>query len=367
MNHDDSLLACLWLNAIMRQRGIHRREIISRAKTLSSLNELIGFYSRQINKREEIKAKIQNQLTLARQSQIAALTWLDKDYPWRLRQISGFPLALYWRGSASPASLQSRACLTVIGTRRSSPYGRSATRRLILPLIKKGTVIISGMARGIDSEAHRLALANGGRTIAVLGSGPDIYYPPENKPLYREICRSGCVISEHPPGVPPRKQHFPARNRILSGLADCVAVIEASADSGTMITAGFAADQGREVLAVPGSIFSPFSSGCNQLIRDGAAILLTADDLVPHLPLRGNQISLAELNPKPEANLNHELLPAELSCLLAAGEMTLEQISEQLKITFSRTAALVTRLETAGLIVYRRGRYSLTDEGISCI
>ena len=168
----------------------------------------------------------------------------------------------------------------MIGTRNPSPYGRQITQKIVSDLAAHQVVTVSGLARGIDTCVHLCSIENNGPTVAVLGCGPDLAYPPENGPLMEHIVDSGALISEYPPGTPPRRQNFPARNRILSGLADAVAVMEAARKSGTLITAGFAADQGRDVYAVPGSILIPDHDGCHQLIKDGAILLERADDLL---------------------------------------------------------------------------------------
>lgn len=362
MNSKDRLYNCLWLSAVLRSPGVGRKQLIDLMRDFSCLDDLVGFFRSSHNK----EAEVEKQLVLAGSKQINAVSWLDEGYPLRLRQISGFPLVIYWRG-IDPVRMQDNAWLTVIGTRRASAYGRSVTRSVVTAAVTRQVVIVSGMARGIDSEAHRIALECGGRTVAVLGNGPDIIYPPENGELYDRIIMNGAVISEHPPGVPPRRQHFPARNRILSGLSDCVAVMEASEASGTMITAGFAADQGREVFAVPGNIFSGNSSGCNQLIRDGAGILLNPDDLFAHLPPAGNRLAPEEVRPCRPDTPSGQQLPPELQRLLAGGEMSLGQLAKELEMPLPQAAALLTGLEMTGLVIYERGRYALTDAGISCI
>jgi DNA processing protein len=174
--------------------------------------------------------------------------------------------------------------LAIVGSRRPTPYGLAVAERLASDLAGRGVTIVSGLARGIDTAAHRGALAAGGRTIAVLGSGLDVVYPPENVPLARTIEASGAVVSQFPAGMPALPGHFPARNRTLAGLALGVVVVEAAEKSGALITAGFAGDLGRETFAVPGRITSPSSAGANRLIQDGAKLVTCWQDIVSELP-----------------------------------------------------------------------------------
>ena len=174
--------------------------------------------------------------------------------------------------------------IAVIGSRKPSPYGIEVTQKLAKEIALKNIPIISGGARGIDALAHRAALAQGSRTAAVLGTGLDVVYPPEHRALYQAIESKGLLISEYLPGTGPRRHHFPARNRIMAGLCDAVLVTEASASSGTLITAGFAADYGRDVAAVPGSILEHHSQSCHDLIRDGALLVESIDDILGITP-----------------------------------------------------------------------------------
>lgn len=192
-------------------------------------------------------------------------TYWDDDYPQRLRQIPDPPALLYGCGT-----LPNDPGLAIVGTRQPTDVGRLFTERLAEQVASSGTVVISGMARGIDSAAHRGALNGGGKTVAVLGCGIDRIYPPENARLYREIIDLGALISEYPPGSEPLPGHFPGRNRIISGLSEATLVVEAARDSGSLITAEFALEQGREVMAVPGGIDRKSSYGPNFLIKQGA-------------------------------------------------------------------------------------------------
>ena len=190
----------------------------------------------------------------------------DRDYPQNLRRISDAPPVLYVKGQILAAD---DLAIAVVGARYATVYGRQVTEKLVVDLVNAGLTIVSGMARGIDSFAHKAAMDAGGRTIAVLGSGVDLIYPPENKGLYEQIVKNGAVVSEFPLGFPSVPSNFPARNRIISGLSLGVLVTEAAVDSGSLITAGQAAEQGREVFAVPGPINSKMSAGANKLLKEG--------------------------------------------------------------------------------------------------
>lgn len=207
----------------------------------------------------------------------------DHDYPELLKKITNPPSKLYYKGMLS---LVDTPCLAVVGSRKATPYGRWASYKIAQRAAEYGVTIVSGMASGIDACGHMGALDVDGNTIAVLGCGPDICYPRTNKDLMERIGRAGLIITEYPPGKGPRPWQFPARNRIISGLSYGVLVVEADMESGSLITAGTALEQGREVFAVPGNINSVFSSGTNKLIQDGATPLTGVDDILDLLGIR---------------------------------------------------------------------------------
>src|SRR5215212_2719051 len=213
---------------------------------------------------------------------IKILTWEDEMYPQRLKEIDQPPPVLYIRGDYLPDDL---FAVAIVGTRRATPYGRQITEELASFLATHRITVVSGLARGIDAIAHQTALKAGGRTIGVLGSGVDKIYPPEHRALAEKMIESGAIVSDYAPGTPPDATNFPPRNRIISGLSLAVVVIEAGETSGALITAEFAAEQGREVFAVPGSILAPQSKGTNKLIQNGALPLLSVNDLMQALDL----------------------------------------------------------------------------------
>lgn len=230
----------------------------------------------------------------------------DAEYPGRMRGLAGMPYALYIKGKLPR---EGRMTAAIVGARRCTPYGEAMTLEIARELARRGIQIVSGMARGIDGAGHRGALNEGGSTYAVLGCGADICYPKEHAGLYRDILKNGGILSELPPGTGPLPRHFPARNRIISALADVVLVMEAREKSGSLITADMALEQGRDVFALPGPINSSISRGCNLLIRQGAGIITGAEDLLADL-------GISEKNFSPET----EKKTAETKIMLETAE-----------------------------------------------
>lgn len=223
---------------------------------------------------------------------IWVMTRQDADYPTRLRHIDDAPCVLYGKGRR--IHFDEEPAVAVVGTRKCSGYGRKVAYDLGAGLTRQGMLVISGLARGIDAEAARGALHAGGPTAAVLGGGIDVIYPQENESLYHSVAEHGMLLSEYPPGTKPLGAHFPMRNRIISGLSLGTVVVEAPARSGALITARHAMEQGRDVFAVPGNIDLPLSAGPNRLLRDGAAPVLQADDIVSeYLHLYPDKLRLA--------------------------------------------------------------------------
>ena len=207
----------------------------------------------------------------------------EADYPPMLKEIYDPPICLYFLGDYRIA----QPSIAIVGTRRPTLYGRGVAKRLARELAQMGFCIVSGLARGIDSEAHEGALEANGKTVAVLGCGLDIIYPPENLDLYRRIVKSGAVVSEFPFGRRADKQSFPMRNRVISGICLATIVVESNVNGGSMITARFTGEQGRLIFAVPGHIDQAASQGCHQLLRDGATLLNSTEDVIEELRLSG--------------------------------------------------------------------------------
>ncbi len=221
----------------------------------------------------------EREVALAGKLGIAIVTCEDPLYPKNLLNIYDFPPFLYVKGSLCPEEIP----VAVVGSRVASAYGRYTTERLSRELALKGITIVSGLARGIDAAAHRGALAGKGRTIAVLGCGLDVIYPPENEKLADDITARGALVTEFPFGTPPNAPNFPARNRIISGISFGVVVVEAGEKSGSLITARLAAEQGRSVFAVPGAIDTAGSRGTNRLIKQGAKLIENVDDILDEI------------------------------------------------------------------------------------
>jgi DNA processing protein len=219
-----------------------------------------------------------------------------------LKAIPDPPLVLYIRGSLR----ENEVSIALVGSRKATPYGLNVTQSLSRDLAKVGITIVSGLARGVDARAHHAAIEAGGRTIAVLGSGVDVIYPSEHRMLAEKIVSAGALISEFPLGTSPNREHFPVRNRIISGLSHLVVVIEASDKSGSLITARMAAEQGREVLAVPGTIFNEQSRGCHALIKDGASLVRDWRDVVAELPQHLSNAFLREKQKTDEEDLTDD-------------------------------------------------------------
>ncbi|WP_258360892.1 DNA-processing protein DprA [Moorella sulfitireducens (nom. illeg.)] len=208
---------------------------------------------------------------------IKVLTLADEDYPLELKRIYDPPPVLYWRGSKLPGE---ELKIAIVGTRRATAYGLKVATELAGGLAAAGAGVVSGLARGIDAAAHRGAIRENGLTWGILGCGVDVIYPPEHRELYHQVMDHGAVLSEYPPGTPPEAGHFPARNRIISGLARGTVVVEAAARSGALITADLALEQNRDVFAVPGPITGRYSQGPNELIKQGARVVTGVADIL---------------------------------------------------------------------------------------
>lgn len=222
--------------------------------------------------------QFRNTINKLRSLGVQLISFWDQNYPAALKTIHDPPAILYVRGE-----LPTQQCFAIVGSRRASPPGLETTRRIAGELAQHGVCIASGLARGIDSAAHRGALERGGHTIAVLGCGIDRVYPPENSRLFHDIIQNNAIISEYPPETPPLPGHFPGRNRIISGLSQGVLIVEAASGSGSLITGDFALEQGRELFAIPGGPHLPGSQGTNRLLKDGAKLVTDADDIIQEL------------------------------------------------------------------------------------
>ena len=274
---------------------------------------------------------------------VTALTWHADGYPRLLREVEDLPPVLYVRGELTPADVRS---VTVIGTRNPTVYGRETAQHLAGDLAKAGVTVVSGLARGVDGIAHRAALEQGGRTIAVLGSGVDVVYPPEHARLAEQIAASGALASEYALGTRPDSRHFPRRNRLLSGLSLGTLVIEGGEQSGALITVRSALEQNREVFCVPGSIYSPMSRLTNGLIAQGAKLVASVEDILEELNLSG-AAAQAPLPQTLEADT-----PAE-ALILGALDMEpkhVDEVSRTTELAVTEVIGTLAVLEIKGLV-----------------
>jgi len=292
----------------------------------------------------QVRKQVDLDEVLRRVEQVGATvyTWDSDDYPPLLRQITDAPPVLFVRGAVTPAD---EWAVALVGTRKATVYGREVAHRLAEELAANHVTVISGLARGIDSIAHKAALDAGGRTIAVMGTGVDYIYPAEHRQLAEAIVENGALVSDYPLGTHPESANFPARNRIISGLSLGIIVVEAGIKSGALITADFAADHGREVFAVPGSILSPASAGCNRLLRDGAAIVTEARDVLETLHL--DQLA--------EKQVAREILPenateAALLDQLSPEPQHLDALSRQLTLPVETISSALVMMELKGMV-----------------
>ncbi|MCO6452568.1 MAG: DNA-processing protein DprA [Caldilineales bacterium] len=276
------------------------------------------------------------------QANVQVLTWESPNYPRRLLQIDSPPPVLYMRGEVWASD---EWAVAIVGTRRATTYGRECALRLATDLAQAGVTIVSGLARGIDGAAHHAAMETNGRTLAVLGNGLDMIYPPEHRDLAHRIVQQGALLSEHMLGIKPDARHFPARNRIISGLSMGVIVVEGSWSSGAVITAKQALEQGREVFAIPGSILAPGSEGPNRLIRDGATPVLGADDVLEALNLRQVADKVDARKTLPE-----DPIEARIMELLSAEPRHVDEIRRETEMPVQEVSSALALMELKGLV-----------------
>lgn len=276
---------------------------------------------------------------------VTVLTYKDEAYPFRLKEIYEPPPVIYIRGSLTPEDDWS---LAVVGTRRPTFYGREVVEQIVGDLARNRITIVSGLAKGIDATAHRAALDSGGRSIAVFGCGLDIVYPREHVKLARQIMENGALISEFPLGTTPRRENFPLRNRIMSGLSLGVLVVEAGEVSGALITAGHALEQNREVFAVPGSVLSAVSRGTNRLIQEGAKLVSGANDILEELNLTMavQQIEVKELVPATET----ESTILQILRNLSPEPTHIDEVGHQSRLPIATVSSALSMMELKGMI-----------------
>lgn len=316
--------------------------------SIKDLEEVEGLRQKVI---KEIKgfnqnARVKNELELMRKHQVTLVTFLDENYSFNLLNIYDPPPFLYVKGEFKK---EDKIAVAIVGSRFASHYGKLVTERISQDLALEGVTVVSGMARGIDTSAHRGALSVKGRTIAVLGCGIDINYPAENKKLREEIASNGALVSEFKMSTPPASSHFPVRNRIISGLSLGVVVIEASHRSGSLITARLALEQGRDVFAVPGSVDSLRSRGTHKLIKEGAKLVEDAQDVVIELlpQIRGSS-QLADVQQDRGEFVSEEA--RSILELLEHSQLQIDKIITGTGLSSSQVSTTLLDLELNGLI-----------------
>lgn len=304
--------------------------------------------------------KVKAELELLDKNKVNIITCHDELYPARLMNVFDRPPLIYVRGNLNRDDIN----IAIVGSRMASTYGKYTTERISRELALKGLTIVSGMARGIDSTAHRGAITARGRTIAVLGSGLDIIYPPENKKLFDDIVQNGAVISEFPLGTPPRSANFPTRNRIISGMSYGVVIVEAGEKSGSLITAKLALEQGREVFAVPGSIDSAGSRGTNKLIKQGAILIESVDDIleeiIPQIEIK-TSLKSPPASDSAETNKDHlEILnefDQKIFDCISKVRIHIDDIISTTGLPSSGILSVLTRMELQGIVEQLPGKF----------
>ncbi len=300
---------------------------------------------------QQMRQKVDLELIMANieKKHVKVMTWDDPDYPRRLKEINQAPPVLFINGSIN---VEDDWAVAVVGTRRVTPYGRQVAAEIARFLAQNGVTVVSGLARGVDAIAHQTALQAGGRTIAVLGSGVDVIYPPEHRKLANEIASQGALVSDYAMGTSPDGVNFPPRNRIISGLSLATVVVEAGETSGALITAEFAVEQGRDVFAVPGSILTPQSEGTNRLIEQGARPLLKMAEILDALKLE--QI--------PEKQLTRKMNPTSaveknlLNCL-SQDPLHVDELCSLSGLPISEVSATLTMMELKGMVTQVGGMH----------
>ena len=308
----------------------------------ASSSLLQGLLSVNPEQATEVKNPLRDARTRQRVAELrtSVVTRIDPEYPPMLLEICDPPLALHFRGDIS---LLARPSVAIVGSRRASPYAINVAHHLAKQIASAGLAVVSGLARGVDGASHLAALDAGGKTTAVLGTGIDVVYPRSHAQLFKRIEKDGVIVTEFPPGTPPKPEHFPIRNRVISGLAHGTVVVEATSRSGSLITARMAAEQGREVFAVPGSIFAAGSEGTHRLIQYGAKLVHDVNDILEELPgdLRVTQTPPAE----PDSPLR------EVLALLSRDEGThVDSLAARARQSSAAVAEALLQLELGGWI-----------------
>lgn len=376
-------------NAINDYRDLHDKEFL-RAITKGEFklkNDTVQRIKNLLDRYGDLEKTVENYIRIARSNNISVVSVLDKYYPYNWKSLSGMPQVFYYRGDYSLIdSMTLKGSVAVVGSRSPSRYAQFATDQICRELGEKGVTVVSGMAYGIDRQAHISSVHTKGGTIAVLAGGADNIYPPKNKDIYDQICRNGLIISEMPPGQQPLRQYFPSRNRLIAGLTDCTLVMEAGAVSGTLHTASFAANQGKEVFVLPNNIYYENAKGSLKLLEDGGNVLLGAENVIDSVAraimykritlgcpgemyfaddkedFEGkNDIELIRelAKVKPEA-VNDEQWKLLITDALSLKPLCADELCVITMLPFYKVSKLLTELELNGTVCQEKGKYSLT-------
>lgn len=288
---------------------------------------------------------LEKEFKLIEKNQVKLIFWDDLNYPVGLKTLPDPPAVLYLRGELKEEDI---FAVSIVGTRRATSYGKLVTEKLAKGLAEAEITVISGLARGIDTEAHQVTLSAGGRTIAVLGNGLAVHYPPENRKLEEKIINSGALLSEFPMTYPPERANFPQRNRLIAGLSFGVVVIEADIQSGALITARLALEQGKEVFAVPGSILSPYSRGTHLLIKEGAKLVEETADIIEEIQPLKERWRPRLKQEKKEEELTHE--EKKIYEIFPFEPVSIDFLLEHTGLSLGKISQFLLSLEMKGLI-----------------
>lgn len=341
--------ACLKL---LRWRGVSTRQkliVVSQLKDCShAINLQHSDWEMLLNrklstKKLPINEDVSKDMSWLRQERHNFLAFTDKRYPFHLKQLDDAPLGLFVRGSVE---VLNTIQIAIVGSRQQTPMGKKITKNFVQGLVGAGITITSGLAKGIDASAHQACCESNGQTIAVAGCGLDIIYPRQHEHLAQLVENNGCLISEFPIGTPPKRENFPARNRIIAGLSEGVLVIEAAKRSGSLITARLAIEQGKEVFAIPGSVLSPQSTGCHWLIQQGAVLAQSVDDILFELQLP----LLQKINSISPLNIEKENIDCKVLAAIAYDATSIDELTVQTKMDFQKLSQRLMELELDGLI-----------------
>jgi len=303
-------------------------------------------------RKKALEVSLEDDYRLIQKHNVKLIKYTDPSYPDSLKNISDPPFLIYLRGELKK---EDEKAVALVGTRRATAYGKIAAKKLARELARAGLTIVSGMARGIDTCAHEGALEEGGRTIAVLGCGVDIVYPPENNSLMKEIIDHGAVISEFSLGTKPFARNFPRRNRIISGLSRGVIVVEAPLKSGALITADFALEQGKEVFAVPGIITSPYSKGTNRLLKEGAKVVEDAADVLEEIGVSFSDIKISSFDN--QLSFEEKIVLDELT----AKPSHIDELIKKTGLPVGKIADILIKLQLKGMVKELPGKFFIKE------